>query len=144
MLRALGQIQDGLEVDDLRAGSLHRGILPGQHFQVVQMLRAAVGLSGHSGPSLEYVDAVMLSQIFSNSSLSEPRLNVNSHFPAGRVTGVLRSRGLWAHIKFLSEQGLFVTACHAGPDIKFSFKKINNDNTKADKIPIVSISILMA
>ena len=34
MLRPLGQIQDGLEVDDLGAGRLDSGILPGQHIQI--------------------------------------------------------------------------------------------------------------
>ena len=34
MLRALGQIQDGLEVDDLSAGCLNSGILAGQHVQI--------------------------------------------------------------------------------------------------------------
>ena len=31
VLRALGQVQNGLEVDDLTAGRLHRGVLAGEH-----------------------------------------------------------------------------------------------------------------
>ena len=38
VLRGLGQIQDGLEPDDLRARGLHRGILPGKQPQIVQLL----------------------------------------------------------------------------------------------------------
>ena len=34
MLRSLGQVQNGLEVDDLRAGGLDGGILAGQHVQI--------------------------------------------------------------------------------------------------------------
>ena len=38
VLRGLGQIQDGLEPDDLRARGLHRGVLPGKQPQIVQLL----------------------------------------------------------------------------------------------------------
>ena len=39
MLGALGQIQNGLKPDNLCAGCLNRGILPGQQPQIVQLLR---------------------------------------------------------------------------------------------------------
>lgn len=53
VLRALGQVQDGLQVDDFRTGGLDRGVLTGQHFQIVQVFRAA-GLGGlHAGTSFD-------------------------------------------------------------------------------------------
>ena len=36
VLRALGQVQNGLEVDDLAAGRLYRGVLLGQELQIAQ------------------------------------------------------------------------------------------------------------
>ena len=39
VLGALGQVQDGLEVDDLAAGGLDGGVLAGEHLQVAQILR---------------------------------------------------------------------------------------------------------
>ena len=39
VLRALGQVQNGLQVDDLGAGGLHVGELLGQHLQIMQMFR---------------------------------------------------------------------------------------------------------
>ena len=37
MLGALGQVQNGLQADDLRACCLNGGILPGQQPQIVQL-----------------------------------------------------------------------------------------------------------
>ena len=34
---ALGQVQNGLEVDDLAAGRLYGGVLAGEHFQIAQV-----------------------------------------------------------------------------------------------------------
>ena len=47
MFGALGQVEDGLEIDDLRAGGLNGGVLLGQHFQVVQVLRPIGDFFGH-------------------------------------------------------------------------------------------------
>ena len=45
VLGALGEDENGLEVDDFRAGGLDRGVLLGQHAQIVQViLFAAVGI----------------------------------------------------------------------------------------------------
>ena len=49
MLRALGQVEDGLQVDDLRTGSLHRGILLCQKPQIVQLLGRKYMLAVHNG-----------------------------------------------------------------------------------------------
>ena len=38
VLGPLGQVQNGLQVDDLRAGGLYRGVLLGQQLQVAQLL----------------------------------------------------------------------------------------------------------
>ena len=66
VLGALGQVQNGLEVDDLRAGSLDGGILAGQHFQVVQVFRAA-GLGGlHAGTSFYVCKRYMQTGDFKN------------------------------------------------------------------------------
>ena len=45
VLGALGQVQDGLEVDDLAAGRLYRGVLAGEHLQIAQIWGGA-GLFG--------------------------------------------------------------------------------------------------
>ena len=37
VLGALGQVQNGLKVDDLAAGGLDRGVLLGQQFQITQL-----------------------------------------------------------------------------------------------------------
>ena len=45
VLGTLGQVQDGLEVDDLAAGRLYRGVLAGEHLQIAQIWGGA-GLFG--------------------------------------------------------------------------------------------------
>ena len=49
VLGPLGQVQNGLQVDDLGAGGLYRGVLPGQQLQVAQLLWAE-GLFCHDDP----------------------------------------------------------------------------------------------
>ena len=48
MLRAFGQAHNGLQVDDLRAGGLYRGILPRQHLQIAQFLGGVILLGFHT------------------------------------------------------------------------------------------------
>ena len=52
VLGALGQIQNGLEIDDLGTGRLYRGILPGQHLKIVQirLCLALLALHGTGNP----------------------------------------------------------------------------------------------
>ena len=44
---ALGQVQNGLQVDDFGAGGLYVGELLGQHFQIVQVLGTIGGFFRH-------------------------------------------------------------------------------------------------
>ncbi len=52
VLARLGQVQDGPEIDDLRAGCLDRGILTGQHFEIAELLRGKGFMAAHVSSSL--------------------------------------------------------------------------------------------
>ena len=51
VLSAFGQVLNGVEVDDLGAGSLDIWVLPGQHFQIVQVFRTVCFLTFHGRAS---------------------------------------------------------------------------------------------
>ena len=51
VFRALGQVLDGVQVDDLGAGCLDVGVLPGQHLQIVEIFRAVCFFGCHGGAS---------------------------------------------------------------------------------------------
>ena len=45
VLRAFGQVQNGLEVDNLAAGRLYRGVLLGQELQIAQFFLGKTSFS---------------------------------------------------------------------------------------------------
>ena len=51
VFRAFGQVLDGVQVDDLGAGCLDVGVLPGQHLQIVEIFRAVCFFGCHGGAS---------------------------------------------------------------------------------------------
>ena len=62
MLRALRQAHNGLQIDDLRTGSLYRGILPRRHLQIAQFLGGVILLGFHAEHplSIQYVTIIPL------------------------------------------------------------------------------------
>ena len=64
VLRALGQVHNGLKVDDLAAGRLDGGVLLGQELQVAQLLLRKGFLSLHSGSSFLCLGFVLLFHSF--------------------------------------------------------------------------------
>ena len=64
MLCSLGQVQNGLEVDDLCTGSLYRGVLLGQQTQIMQFFRGERNLCFHVYPPyFDFNKRINLSQM---------------------------------------------------------------------------------